>query len=136
MTRMYFNVLWSRLIIRQLGIICFSTTKTKFLIRISWISFLEVCGISSFFVFLHYNQHFNVGSTLRFSVDPTLKMKQYPTSDFQRCTAMIQRWCSASRCFKTTLHNVDATLFVNRRQSFILLNLFHNIFTIQLVIKF
>ena len=27
-----------------------------------------------------------------FNVDPTLKMKQNPTSDFQRCTTLIQRW--------------------------------------------
>ena len=46
------------------------------------------------------SQHFNVGSTLfqrcdqRWNnVDPTLKMKQNPTSDFQRCTTLIQRQC-------------------------------------------
>ena len=34
----------------------------------------------------HPSQHFNVGN----NVDLTLKMKQNPTSDFQRCTTLIQ----------------------------------------------
>ena len=50
------------------------------------------------------SQHFNVGSTLfqrwdqRWNnVDPTFKMKQNPTSDFQRCTTLIQRRCPTSK---------------------------------------
>ena len=37
-----------------------------------------------------------LGSTLKY-VDPTLKMKQNPTSDFQRCTTLIQRRCPTSK---------------------------------------
>ena len=44
------------------------------------------------------SEHLNVGSTLFQrrcwnNVDPTLKTKQNPTSDFQRCTTLIQRQC-------------------------------------------
>ena len=61
------------------------------------------------------SQHFNVGSTLfqrwdqRWNnVDPTLKMKQNPTSDFQRCTTLIQRRCPTS---KQRWYNFISTLF-------------------------
>ena len=47
------------------------------------------------------SQHFNIGSTLfqrcdqRWNnVDPTLKMKQNPTSDFQRFTTLIEPQCA------------------------------------------
>ena len=36
---------------------------------------------------------FNVVDQRRNNVDPTLKMKQNSTSDFQRCTTLIQRRC-------------------------------------------
>ena len=36
---------------------------------------------------------FNVVDQRWNNVDPTLKMKQNPTSDFQRCTTLIQRRC-------------------------------------------
>ena len=47
----------------------------------------------------HPKQHFNVGN----NVDLTLKMKQNPTSDFQRCTTLIQRQCPT---FKQRRKNV------------------------------
>ena len=37
---------------------------------------------------------FNVVDQRWNNIDPTLKMKQNPTSDFQRCTTLIQRQCS------------------------------------------
>ena len=42
------------------------------------------------------------------NVDPTLKMKQNPTSDFQRCTTLIQRQCPT---LKQRQNNVDTTFF-------------------------
>ena len=41
------------------------------------------------------------------NVDPTLKMKQNPTLDFQRCAALIQRRCPM---LKQRWNNVDTTL--------------------------
>ena len=56
------------------------------------------------------------------NVDPTLKMKQNPTSDFQRCTTLIQLQCptlkqrrnNVTQCRNNVAqhwYNVDATLF-------------------------
>ena len=80
---------------------------------------------SSFF----RNLLFNVGPTFQTSdqlcfnvvdkhwnnVDPTLKMKQNLTSDFQRCTTLIQRRNKVGttliqRCFNLALTSVKATL--------------------------
>ena len=55
-----------------------------------------------------FQRRINVVSTLWINVDPTLKMKQNPTSDFQRCTMLIQRLCPT---LKQRWHNVDTTLF-------------------------
>ena len=41
------------------------------------------------------------------NVDPTSKMKQNPTSDFQRCTTLIQRQCPT---LKQRRNNVGTTL--------------------------
>ena len=53
------------------------------------------------------SQHFNVGSTLFQRCGSTLKMKQNPTSDFQRCTTLIQRQCPT---LKQRRNNVGTTL--------------------------
>ena len=49
------------------------------------------------------------------NVDPTLKMKQNPTSDFQRCTTLIQRQCPTLKQRRNNVaqrwYNVDTTLF-------------------------
>ena len=90
----------------------------------------------------HPSQHFNVGN----NVYLTLKMKQNPTSDFQRCTTLIHCQCStlkqcqynvARRCFhvdKMFHSSVDVSEnyiesnwasdygFANRLIIFILLN--------------
>ena len=50
---------------------------------------------------------FNVVDQRWNNVDPTLKMKQNPTSDFQRCTTLIQRRCAT---LKQRWKNVDTTL--------------------------
>ena len=44
------------------------------------------------------------------NVDTTLKMKQNPTSDFQRCTTWIQRESPTMKKRRTALHNVQTTL--------------------------
>ena len=65
---------------------------------------------------------FNVVDQRWNNVDPTLKMKQNPTSDFQRCTTLIQRQCATlkQRQNNVTLRqnnvaqrwcNADTTLF-------------------------
>ena len=51
---------------------------------------------------------FNVVDQRWNNVDPTLKMKQNPTSDFQRCTMLIQRQYPT---LKQRWYNVDTTLF-------------------------
>ena len=50
---------------------------------------------------------FNVVDQRWNNVDPTLKMKENPTSDFQRCTKLIQRQCPT---LKQHWNNVDITL--------------------------
>ena len=50
---------------------------------------------------------FNVVDQRINNVDPTLKMKQNPTSNFQRCATLIQRWCAT---LKQRWNNVDTTL--------------------------
>ena len=57
-----------------------------------------------------FQRRINVVSTLWINVGPTLKMKQNPTSDFQRRTTLIQRQCCNN--VETTLHNVETTLHV------------------------
>ena len=42
------------------------------------------------------------------NVDPTLKMKQNPTSDSQRCTTLIQRQCPT---LKQLRNNVTSTMY-------------------------
>ena len=51
---------------------------------------------------------FNVVDHRLNNVDPTLKMKQNPTSHFQRCTTLIQRQCPA---LKQRRNNVVSTLY-------------------------
>ena len=50
-----------------------------------------------------------------FNVDSTLKMKQNPTSDFQRCTTLIQRQYATLKQRRNNVAqrwcNVDITLF-------------------------
>ena len=46
------------------------------------------------------------GSTLKY-IDATLKMKQNPTSDFQRCTILIN---NVDRTFSQRCFNVASTL--------------------------
>ena len=50
---------------------------------------------------------FNVVDQRWKNVDPTLKMKQNPTSDFQCCTTLIQRRCGT---LKQRWKNLDTTL--------------------------
>ena len=50
---------------------------------------------------------FNVVDQRWNNVDPTLKMKQNPTSDFQRYTKLMQRQCPT---LKQRWNNVDITL--------------------------
>ena len=92
------------------------------------------------------------------NVDPTLKMKQNPTLDFQRYTMLIQRRCAT---LKQRWNNIDTTLSqlcsnlastivkavsksvgllistdsLNWWVRFILLNILNNILTIQLLIN-
>ena len=65
-------------------------------------------------ILLPSSQHFNTGSTL--------KTKQNPTSDFQRCTTLIQRQCPTLKQLRNNVtqrrnnvaqrwYNVDTTLF-------------------------
>ena len=61
---------------------------------------MKICSMISFFHTFYDemkpSQHFNFGSTLFLrwnNVDPTLKMKQNPTSDFHHCKMLIQRQC-------------------------------------------
>ena len=63
-----------------------------------------------------FQRRITVVSTLRIQrcgfnrwndVDPTLKMKQNPMSDFQRCTTLIQRGCTT---LKQRWDNVETTL--------------------------
>ena len=57
------------------------------------------------------DQHcFNIVDKRWNNVDLTLKRKQNPTSDFQRCTTLIQRQCPRWNNVETTLHNVETTL--------------------------
>ena len=51
---------------------------------------------------------FNVVDQRWKNVDPTLKMKQNPTSDFQCCTTLIQSQCPT---LKQRRNNVDTKLF-------------------------
>ena len=57
---------------------------------------------------------FNVVDQRWNNVDRTLKMKQNPTSDFQRWTTLIQRQCPTLKQrwnnVETTLHNVGTML--------------------------
>ena len=59
----------------------------------------------------HPSQYFNVGN----NVDLTLKMKQNPTSDFQRRTTLIQRRCPTLKQRRNNVaqrwYNVDTTFF-------------------------
>ena len=59
-------------------------------------------------------RYFNVVDQRWNNVDPTLKMKQNPTSDFQRRTTLIQRRCPTLKKrwnnVETTLHNVGKML--------------------------
>ena len=52
------------------------------------------------------------------NIDTTLKMKQYPKSDFQCCTILIQCWCPTLKQHKSTLHNIDATVFQHCKMLF------------------
>ena len=55
------------------------------------------------------HSHFNVVNQRWNNADPTLKVKQNPTSDFQLCTTLnvsARRWSNV----KTTLHNIKTTL--------------------------
>ena len=65
---------------------------------------------------------FNVLDQRWNNVDPTLKMKQNPKSDFQRCTTLIQRQCPTLKQRRNNVtqrrnnvaqrwYNVDTTLF-------------------------
>ena len=76
-----------------------------------------------------FQRRINVVSTLWIDVDPTLKMNQNPTSDFQRCTTLIQgqcptlkqRWNNVTQCRNNVTqsrnnvsqhwYNIDTTLF-------------------------
>ena len=76
---------------------------------------------------------FNVVDQSWNNVDPTLKMKQNLTSDFQRCTTLIQRQCPMLKNRRNNVtqrrnnvaqrwNNVDTTLFqpsVDVSQSYI-----------------
>ena len=57
---------------------------------------------------------FNIVDQSWNNVDPTLKMKQNPTSDFQRCTMLIQRQCPTLKQCRNNVtqrwYNVDTTL--------------------------
>ena len=53
---------------------------------------------------------FNVVDQRWNNVDTTLKMKQNPTSDFQRCTTLIQRESPTMKKRRAALHNVQTTL--------------------------
>ena len=62
---------------------------------------------------------FNVVDQRWNNVDRTLKMKQNPTSDFQRCTTLIQRRCAT---LKQRWYNFISTLFqlgLNNSKSYI-----------------
>ena len=83
---------------------------------------MKICSMMSFFHTFYDemkpSQHFNVGSTLfqRWNnVDPMLKMKQNPTSDFHHCKMLIQRQCPTlkQRRNKVTQrrNNVGTTFF-------------------------
>ena len=71
---------------------------SEFSFRAIYILFLKYISAKHIFLHIYPSQHFNVGSTLfqccGSIIDPTLKMKQNPTSDFQRCTTLIQRRCA------------------------------------------
>ena len=58
---------------------------------------------------------FNIVDKSWNNVDPTLKMKQNPKSDFQRCTTLIQRQCPTLKQRRNNVaqrwYNVDTTLF-------------------------
>ena len=58
---------------------------------------------------------FNVVDQRWNNVDPTLKMKQNPTSDFQRCTTLIQRQCPTLKQRRNNVtqrrNSVDTMLF-------------------------
>ena len=58
---------------------------------------------------------FNVVDHRLNNVDPTLKMKQNPTSHFQRCTTLIQRQCPALKQRRNNStqrwNNVVSTLY-------------------------
>ena len=93
-----------------------------------FLSFTKIHQMFQFFLFsneditLLTSQYFNIGSTLLQRCDPTLKMKQNPTSVFQRCTSLIQRrsltfkqlWRNNAKRWnnvETTLHNVETRLY-------------------------
>ena len=48
------------------------------------------------------------------NLDPTLKTKQYPTSDFQRCTALMQHqcrcWCNVEKSWWDIISNLFQAL--------------------------
>ena len=58
---------------------------------------------------------FNVVDQSWNNVDRTLRMKQNPTSDFQRCTTLIQRQCLTLKQRRNNVtqrwYNIDTTLF-------------------------
>ena len=68
-------------------------------------------GLCSFKVMKLSSQHFKVVDQRWNNIDPTLKMKQNPTSDFQRCTTLIQCQCmTLKQHWNIRLHKVETTL--------------------------
>ena len=57
-----------------------------------------------------YQRCFNVVDQRRNIVDTTLKMKQNPTSDFQRCTKLIQRRNNVDTTLSQPCSNLASTL--------------------------
>ena len=52
------------------------------------------------------------------NVDSTLKMKQNPKSDFHRWITLKQSRCLTLKMLKSTLHNVNTTVFQRCAMSF------------------
>ena len=56
------------------------------------------------------SQHFNVLDQRWNDINRTLKMKQNPTSDFQRFTTLIQCQCTTLKQHRNNVTNVETTL--------------------------
>ena len=97
----------------------FTAQKRKFFIKDFFSKYDQICSflrISSHLLKRSFpanistlDQHcFNVVDQRWNNVDLTLKMKQNSTSDFQRCTTLIQRRCAT---LKQRWYNFISTLF-------------------------